>query len=423
MSDQVIALVDCNNFYASCERLFRPKLSNKPIIVLSNNDGCVVARSNEAKALSIPMGAPYFKVKDIVKAHQIAVFSSNYALYGDLSNRVMTLLQQYSPRSEIYSIDEAFLDFSGFSRWNLNEYAREIQRKVCKWTGIPLSIGIAQTKTLAKVANMLAKKDPLAKGVIDLTKRSDLKNLLGSIPVQKIWGIGKQTTKKLNQIGIWTAQDLATADIRQVRKRASVVVARTALELSGTPCLPLETERPVRKQILCSRSFGHKIESLHDMNKAITHFTSRTAEKLRKERLQAGKVTVFFRTSPFRKDLPNYANALSTKLTATDSTMSLLHSALQLLKRIYLPGYKYQQAGVMLSQLSNKHHRQQLLFADDSLIKKQASLMTTLDSVNRSMGRGTMLLASEEFEGKWKMNQKRKTPNYTTQWGEFALVF
>ncbi len=423
---RAIALVDCNNFYASCERLFQPQLSNRPIVVLSNNDGCIVARSNEAKALGIGMGTPLFKVKDEIKKYRIAVFSSNYTLYGDLSKRVMDTLKTFTPNVEVYSIDESFLDLAGFEHHNLQQYGEVMRKTVMQWTGIPVSIGIGSTKTLAKTANHLSKKSPTHNGVLNLNAVHDLTAVLESVAIQDVWGIGRRWSDRLHQMGIHTARQLRDADTNDLKKRFNVILARTSQELRGIPCIELEEEQPDRQQIISSRSFGERIEQIHPLQQALSHFVSRAAAKLRKQHLQARHISVFIQTSPHSKDPvtdPYYKNSQSTRLsTPSDNTGELIQHALQLLEQIYQPGHRYLRAGIMLSDLTPYAQRQGDLFAPVVQKSDNNPLMQALDNINQKMGVGTLRYASEGFGGHWQMRQSRKSPRYTTRWDELAVV-
>ncbi|TKB82361.1 MAG: Y-family DNA polymerase, partial [Nitrospira sp.] len=389
----IFALVDCNNFYASCERVFNPRLEGKPIVVLSNNDGCVVARSNEAKALGIAMGVPEFQIRPLLRAHQVQVFSSNYTLYGDMSQRVMETLEQFCPDLEIYSIDEAFLSLSGFTSRNFTEYGRTIRTTVKRWTGLPVSVGIAETKTLAKIANRVAKRTPDTNGVFDLLACSDRDALLGRVPVEEVWGIGRNLTRLLNQHGIMTALQLREADNQWIRKHLGIVGLRLVMELRGISCLDLE-ECPTPKQSLtCSRAFGQLISTLADMEEAVSSYTSRVAEKLRRERLAATVLTVCLTTNEF-KEGPQYSNAVTLKLpVATDSTSDLIRSALQGIRTIYREGYRYKKAGVILTGLVPASQTQADLF-DSQDRGKSKRLMSALDAINNRWGADTLHYAS-----------------------------
>ena len=417
----IFALVDCNNFYASCERVFNPKLNGQPIVVLSNNDGCVVARSNEAKALGIGMGVPEFQIRPLLRAHQVQVFSSNYTLYGDMSQRVMETLEPFSPDLEVYSIDEAFLSLVGFERRDLTEYGRTIRTTVKQWTGIPVSVGIAETKTLAKIANRIAKRTPDTRGVFDLLACSDRDAVLGRVPVEEVWGIGRKHTRVLNQHGITTALQLREVDDQWIRKRMGIVGLRLAMELRGVSCLDLEQCPAPKQSLTCSRAFGKLISTLADMEEAVSVYTSRVAEKLRRERLAATVLTVCLTTNEF-KDGPQYSNALTRKLPiVTDSTADLIKSALQGIRAIYRDGYHYKKAGVLLTGLVPAYQIQADLF-DSQDRGKSKRLMSALDAVNDRWGAGTLQYASSGITKEWKTQFHRRSPAYTTDWEALPIV-
>jgi len=419
---KVFAIVDCNNFYASCERLFAPHLRKKPIVVLSNNDGCVIARSNEAKALGVKMGAVYFKSRRFLEQEGVAVFSSNYALYGDLSQRVMDVLSQFTPAMEVYSIDEAFLDLSGFEHRGLIAYAKEIKQTVERWTGIPVSIGIGPTKTLAKIANRVCKKSPELQGVMDLTNTAELDAVLGRVEVQDVWGIGRKLHKKLNAEGIYTALALSRMDTNEVKNRYNVVLARTVDELKGKSCLDLETIVPDRQQVLCSRSFGVRVTEENDMRHALGHFVSRAAEKLRKQNLVTNALNVHISTSPHDGG-KHYHKSITMKLPfSSDDSCTLSGYAQQLLSQMFKPGLSYQRGGVMLMELEPYRSAQFELFENKVKSKRSDKLMKVLDLVNRNMGHDTLRLGREGFRGDWRMRQRLKSPNYTTQIGQLLKV-
>jgi DNA polymerase V len=417
----IFALVDCNNFYASCERVFNPKLNGQPIVVLSNNDGCVVARSNETKALGIGMGVPEFQIRPLLRAHHVQVFSSNYTLYGDMSQRVMETLDPFSPDLEIYSIDEAFLNLSGFTARNLTEYGHLIRATVKRWTGLPVSVGIAETKTLAKIANRIAKRTPDTSGVFDLLACSDRDALLGRVPVEEVWGIGRNHTRVLNQHGITTALQLREVDDQWIRKRMGIVGFRLVMELRGVSCLDLEQCPAPKQGLTCSRAFGKLISTLAEMEEAVSVYASRVAEKLRRERLAATVLTVFLTTNEF-KDGPQYSNTLTLKLpVVTDSTADLIGSALQGIRVIYRDGYSYKKAGVMLTGLVPASQTQADLF-DNQDRGRSKKLMSALDAVNDRWGAGTLHYASSGFTKAWKTQFHRRSPAYTTNWNALPVV-
>lgn len=420
----MFALVDCNNFYASCERVFLPRLEGRPIVVLSNNDGCVIARSNEAKALGIEMGAAYFKIENDLKRMGVAVFSSNYALYGDLSRRVMQVLATFAPAMEVYSIDECFLDLAGMNR-DLTKYGLEIARTVRRFTGIPVSVGIAPTKTLAKIANRLAKKGKSPAGpVLEWAKVAAPKETLAGLPVEDVWGIAGRWGAKLRALGIANALALAEADPGRLRKLFGVVMERTCRELGGVSCLPLELVPPPRKQIMVSRSFGEKLHRLDDLLAAVTAFAMRAGEKLRAQRLRAGAVNVFIHTSPFDTKGQHYANSATAGLDRpTRDSGVLVTCAVQGLERIYREGFAYQRAGVLLPDLAGEDAEQGLLFAETPGDSARSNrLMDALDRINRAQGRGTVHYATEGLGDRWRMRQKLKSMATTTGWAGVPVV-
>jgi DNA polymerase V len=418
---KVFALVDCNNFYASCERLFRPELNGQPVVVLSNNDGCVIARSNEAKALGITMGAPYFQNKTLMQQHNVHVFSSNYALYGDLSHRVMDLLQQMEPEVEIYSIDEAFIGLPVSQTRQLTENAHRLRKRIKQCVGIPVSIGIAPTKTLAKIANRIAKKNAAYDGVFDITEHGDPDGLLASVAVEDVWGIGRRYAKKLNRQGISNGLQLKNSDPAWIRKHLTVTGLRTVMELQGVSCLPLADIPVDRKSLVSSRSFGSPVTSCGDLREAVASYVSAAAARLRAQRLAAGFLHVFLATNRFKEDLPQYSGSLMTALSQpTSCTSTLIRSACQVLERIYKPGYQYQKAGVMLTGLKPRNRYQQNLFLP--LADERAGLMVAMDRINTRWGRNTLQFAAAGLAKPWGMRRYRKSPAYTTNWGELPVA-
>jgi DNA polymerase V len=427
ISDQTrhIALIDVNNFYVSCERVFNPKLVGKPVVVLSNNDGCAVARSNEVKALGVGMGAPWFKFKDLAKQHGIIALSSNYALYADMSNRVMNILRHFSPDQEVYSIDESFLDLTGFHRRDLVEYGQSMRQRILSWTGLPVCVGIGATKTLAKLANHCAKKRPQLNGVCNFNTMTthDLDQLLSEIEVGEIWGVGRKLAPKLAALGYQSALDLKQASPEALRQQFSVVMEKTIRELNGTVCIELEEISPPKKQILSSRSFGHPVRDYNSLAESITLYMSRAAEKLRRQQSFAGSAYVYIRTSPFKPDDPFYSNGLTIPLpTPTDDTRQLVNVVLWGLKQIYRPNFNYAKAGVMLSELVPAQGVQTDLFSQMQSTLKSDALMATIDQINRKMGKDAIKLASEGFRKPWKMKQENKSPSYTTRWEGVPVV-
>lgn len=417
----VFALIDCNNFYASCERVFDSKLEGKPIVVLSNNDGCVIARSNEAKALGIAMGAPEFQIRPLLRAHQVHVFSSNYTLYGDMSQRVMETLEQFCPDLEIYSIDEAFLSLSGFLSRNLTDYGQTIRAKVKQWTGIPVSVGIAETKTLAKLANRIAKRTPDMGGVFDLRFCPDRAALLSRTPVEEVWGIGPNHARLLTGYGITTALQLIQANDQWIRKHLGIVGVRLVMELRGVSCLDLDQCPPPKQGLTCSRSFGNPVTTLTEMEEAVSSYASRVSEKLRRERLAASVLTVFLTTNPF-KDIPQYSNALTITLpVATDSTPELIRYGVQGIRQMYREGYEYKKAGVTLTGLVPASQIQADLFDVKDRVRSKR-LMAALDAINGRWGTGTLQYASDGLAKEWKAQFHRRSPAYTTNWAELPIA-
>lgn len=414
-----IALVDVNNFYISCERVFNPKLVGRPVVVLSNNDGCAVARSNEVKALGVGMGAPWFKFKDLAKQRGIIAMSSNYALYADMSNRVMSILRQFSPHQEVYSIDESFLDLTGFQSRDLMQYGQQMRQRILKWTGLPVCVGIGSTKTLSKLANHCAKKRPVFNSVCNFNTMSpiELDELLSQIEVGEIWGIGRKLAPKLQALGFNTVLDLKHANPERLRQQFSVVMEKTIRELNGTICIEMEEISPAKKQILRSRSFGQPVRDYNSLAESITLYMSSAAEKLRRQQSFAGSVFVYVSTSPFKPDEPYYSNGMTISLPSpTDDTRRLVQVALWGLKQIYRPNYNYAKAGVMLSELMPAEGIQTDLFSKNQAPLKSEGLMAAMDKINRKMGKESIKLASEGFKRPWKMKQGNKSPSYTTKW-------
>lgn len=422
----VFALVDCNNFYASCEKLFAPKLKNRPVVVLSNNDGCVVARSAEVKALGIPMGVPWFKLKDDARRYGIVALSSNYALYADLSNRVVQVLSTFSPNIEVYSIDESFLELSGFENMpgGLVAYGAEMRQRIADWLGLAVCVGIAPTKTLAKLANHCAKKNIAgAAGVCDFTTThaDDLTQLLEKIEVGEVWGIGRKISAKLEGMDITTVRKLRDADAETIRQQFSVVVERTVRELRGVSCLDLQEVVPDKQQIISSRSFGQLIYDRAGLEEAIASYIGRAAEKLRAQDSLAGAVQVYIRTNIFKPEVPQYQRAVTVPLPeATADTRILTMWAIKVLSRIYRPGYGYHKAGVMLSNISPMGNQQFSLF--DASSPRSDALMSVVDGINQRFGRGTMRLAAEGVERCWQMRRGNLSPGYTTDWAGLPVV-
>lgn len=414
----LIALVDCNNFYASCERVFQPELRGKAVVVLSNNDGCVIARSNEAKALGIAMGAPWHLNKRQFAKDGVIVRSSNYALYGDLSRRVMSILRAFAPQLEVYSIDEAFLDLDGMGTRALDGLAA-LRTQVLQWTGIPISIGVAPTKTLAKVANRIAKK---GNGLHVLSSPGDWDKALSGMPLTDLWGISTRLEKRLQALGIRHAGELARADKQVIRKHLGVVVERLALELNGIRCHGLETAGSARKSISCTRSFGKAVTKPTDLASAVSSFTERAAEKLRSQHLAAPALLVFIHTNTFRLSEPQYsASQVVTLPVATSDTSKLIQAALRGLRSLWRPNYAYKKAGVVLVDLIPADHVQGDLFgAPDSA--KSIRAMRVLDNLNARHGRGTIALASSGLAKPWGLRSAQRSAPFTTQWSGLLRV-
>jgi DNA polymerase V len=422
MAQPIFALADANNFYVSCERVFRPALEGRPVVVLSNNDGCVIARSNEAKALGLAMGDPYHLNQEKLTAHGVVVFSSNYALYGDMSRRVMDTLADHTPEIELYSIDEAFLNLAGFERRGLVDYARLIRATVKRDTGIPVSIGIGPTKTLAKVANHLAKAQPETGGVYEL-EAADADQALAGIEVGEVWGVGPRWATWLEEQGITTALDLKRADPKAIRRKMTVVGERLVYELNGRSCLPLELVTPPRQGLTVSRSFGQTLTALQPIKEALVSFVGRAGEKLRRQGLMAGQVAVFVTTNRFSERQPFYANSATVKLPyPTDFTPDLVEAAVQLLETLYRPGFHYQKCGVMLLDLFPVTQVQADLF-DTRNRSREAWLMRALDSLNANYGARTVRVGNHGgSRPAWAMRQAFRSPRYTTRWRELPVV-
>lgn len=414
------ALVDANNFYASCETVFRPDLLGKPVAVLSNNDGCIIARSAEVKAMGVRMGEPYFKIKEQLAAAGVTVFSSNYALYADMSARMMQTLAQLTPLTEIYSIDECFVDTTGLG--HLAERGLIWRQTIQQWTGLTVGVGFGPTKTLAKLANYAAKKYPATGGVVDLSDKARQIRLMQITPVDEVWGVGRRLTAKLNGEGIVTAYDLAKANQGKIRRFYNVVLARTVAELNGISCLDLEAVAPTKQQIVSSRSFGGSVESEQSLREAVATFTARAAEKLRREKQLCRGVTVFIRGNPFA-DKPYYANSSNHVLTeATNDTRDLTQVAVRLLKRIYQPGEQYKKAGIMLFDFCGEQRGQLSLFRPQNL-KQNDRLMKTLDRINQSGNH--VYFAGQGHPRKmtdWAMQRGRLSPAYTTDWRALPIA-
>ncbi len=398
-----IALVDCNSFYVSCERLFNPRIRKKPVVVLSNNDGCIISRSNEAKSLGIKMGEPYFKARDIILKNKVEVFSSNYSLYGDLSRRVMRTLKRFNSDIEVYSIDEAFMDLSNYTDTEVESVGREIRQTVLKWTGIPTSIGIAKTKTLSKVANHIAKKKQ--SGVTSLIGIENLDPILEKVEINDVWGVGRQLTKFYQKNGIYNAKQLKNKSNTWIKKSSNVLSSRTAMELRGVPCIDIETTQTKRKSCVVSRSFGKRIETFQELKEAVANYCLNASEKIRSESLVAKAITVFVRTSPFQRNFGYYSNSKTVDFPiATNNSIETVKTAVASLESIFKNGYRYQKAGVMLTGLSNADGKKNLFSSEKD--EKINSLMRSMDNTNYRYGRATLSLASAGVHKKWNMRRQ-----------------
>ena len=414
-------LIDVNNFYVSCERVFNPTLEGKAVVVLSNNDGCAVARSNEAKALGIKMGEPWHLIKS-TKGAGVLALSSNYTLYADMSNRVMQILAGLTPRMEIYSIDEAFLQGDGLE--DLQAFGHQARNRIREWTGLPVCCGWGSTKTRAKISSYVAKKRLQHGGVFDLEALSavDQDQLLSEIDVGEVWGVGRRLAPRLAALGIHTVLDLRNANPRRIREQFSVVLQKTVDELRGISCIPLELAPPAQQQIMCSRSFGREITEAHELREAALTYMSRAAERLRKQSLIAGGLVVFAHTNPFA-NRPQYSRSLTIPLpVATDDTRTLARYTAAAIEKIYRPGFRFKKAGAMLTELRPSSARQAALFASVADQERRSRLNATMDRLNAKHGRGTLAVAGAGLRPGWKMNRKNLSPAFTTRWEDLPIV-
>ena len=422
-----LALVDCNNFYVSCERVFLPDLIHTPVVALSNNDGCVISRSNEAKALGVKMGQPWFEVKELEREHGVLALSSNYALYADMSNRVMSILSQFTPTQEVYSIDESFLDLSGIRE--LRDVSYKIKQTVGQWTGIPVCVGIGPTKTLAKLANQVAKKHPKSKGVFNFNDLNESQKdaLLSKIEVSQVWGVGRRLTNRLNAYKVYTVQDLKLADTPTLRAEFGVVMEKTQRELRELSCIDMTQVEPAKKQIVCSRSFGQMITDVNALKDAVSLFVSNACQKLRAQQSHACIIQVFLSTNRFRAELPQYNPCISVPLPQpTNDTVYVNTWANYLVEKMFKSGYSYKKAGVMLSEITPTTHMQMDMW--EPAHQPNERLMGALDELNKRYGRGTVTVSTQgtyldkQSGQNWHMKQTRKSPNYTTNWHEVPYV-
>ncbi len=419
--NKIFALVDCNNFYASCERLFNPRLEKKPVIVLSNNDGCVIARSDEAKAIGIKMGAPAFEFEELIARYRVHVFSSNYALYGDISNRIMSVLFELAPDVEVYSVDEAFLDLTGMKYEELTAYAGKIRKVLKQWVGVPVSVGIGPTKTLAKIANHLAKKKPRNHNILNLCAENDPDEVFKNIPISEIWGVGPAFDKLLQEKNIRTILDFKNTDEHWIRKHMGVIGQKTLYEIRGISCISLEKFPPDKKNICISRSFGVPVTSYEELEQATSTFATRAAEKIRSQHSCARAATLFIMTNRF-SNTPKYVNSVVVQFpVATNSSAEIIHYALKGLKKIFRQGYLYKKSGILLSDLIPENQLQYSVW-DDVTKKKIRELMQTVDKINARVGQGVVKFAVQGTKRRWKMHQERLSPKYTSNWNDILII-
>ena len=418
----MFALIDCNNFYASCERVFQPHLNGKPVVILSNNDGCVIARSNEAKSLGIPMGAPAFKYKEIFQKNKVQIFSSNFTLYGDISNRVMSIISRYVPDVEIYSIDEAFIKFDGFSEDEANKKCSDIIKTIFKWTGIPVSIGLAPTKSLAKVANRIAKKySTRTNGFYSINNNEKRIKALKNISAGDIWGIGFQNEKKLLKVNVKSGMDFVNLPDQWVKKNMSIIGLKLKKELEGIPTLNIEEGKIDKKSIATTRSFESEISSLNDLIERITTFSVVAAKKLRRQNSECNMISVFIRSNPFKQNDDKYHFSLTGSLPfSTNSSIEISKFAVKLLTKIYSKNKSYKKAGIILMGLSPQSNHQFSLF--DQNIDKQKKLMRSIDNIDNKYGLYKVRLASQDQKRIWKMKRQKLSRNYTTEIDEVLIV-
>lgn len=421
-SKSVFALVDGNNFYVSCERVFNPALENRAVVVLSNNDGCAVSRSQQAKDMGIAMGQPWFQMRHLERRGLIAL-SSNYTLYADMSARMMSVAAQFCPRQEVYSIDESFLEFDGFSHYKLTDHCRQLRDRVRQWIGIPVCVGLGSTKTLAKLANRIAKKTPDLGGVCNLDELSDIERAqrLANVPVSDVWGVGRRTTEKLNKLGIRSAQDLASANTDLIRMRFGVQIERTIRELNGLSCYELETEPPPKQQIVSSLSFGRLVTDKTDLREAVQTHVARAGEKLRRQGSTCLGVAVFLGTNPFLPDEPQYHPMSTTSMPyPAQDGFSIARVALRILEAIYRPGYRYKKAGVMLMDLAPMGNQQGNLFNRPGI--KNVRLSHIVDDLNSQMGKGSIQMAGAGTINTWSMRREKMSQAFTSSWREIVQV-
>lgn len=418
----MFALADCNNFFASCERVFRPDLQGKPVIVLSNNDGCAIARSNEAKALGIKMGAPFFKIRDIVRRHNVAVFSGNMALYGDMSQRVRWVLEEFAPGIEVYSIDEAFLDLRGMKNIDFDAYAKRISAQCLKMTSIPVSVGIAPTKTLAKIASKLCKQYPKLRGGCYMHRPQDIEKVLRKFPIEDVWGIGRRTAPKLKARGVNTAYEFTQMPEGVVRMMLGIGGVRTWKELRGIPCLEFEDGFEAKQSICVSRSFSSEIYEVKELQEQIANFASAMASKLRKQQSVTSEMVVFAYTNRFREDVPQtHANTLVPFITPTAEERIIIAQAVSAAKTLFKQGFGYKKAGVIATKIVSEKHVMHSLFEDREAVEREHKITSALDAINAAFGKGTIKLAVQG-SGEIKSSSENQSPHYTTRWSDIPLV-
>jgi DNA polymerase V len=416
----MFALVDCNNFYVSCERVFNLSLHNRPVAVLSNNDGCVISRSNELKALGVKMGVPYFQLKNYIKRHNIAICSSNYELYGDMSRRVMSILSEFTPSVEPYSIDEAFLNLSLPDNFDYFSLGQKIRQKILKYTGLPVGVGLASTRTLTKIANHIGKKSP--DGVFVMPDEPSL--ILNQLPVGEVWGIGRRLTEKLKRIGIHTAGQLSAREDGFLRKQFNVCVARTAIELRGTPALESDNINEPSKSVSCSRSFGHPVIELSELKEAIASYTATASAKMRGENQKASGANVYFEYYPEYNGIKSEGGVSGTSVTfdrSTGNTGEMLNKINPVLSSLFIPGRRYKKAGVVFFGLEETRTEQPDLF-DAQISERSEKLYAVVDKINKQFGRKAIFNLGEGIKQSWNMKRDHLSPNYTTNWDQIPLV-
>lgn len=418
----MFALADCNNFFASCERVFRPDLQGKPVIVLSNNDGCAIARSNEAKALGIKMGAPFFKIRDIVRRHNVAVFSGNMALYGDMSQRVRWVLEEFAPGIEVYFIDEAFLDLRGMKNIDFDAYAKRISAQCWKMTSIPVSVGIAPTKTLAKIASKLCKQYPKLRGGCYMYRPQDIEKVLRKFSIEDVWGIGRRTAPKLKARGVNTAYEFTQMPEGVVRMMLGIGGVRTWKELRGIPCLEFEDGFEAKQSICVSRSFSSEIYEVKELQEQIANFASAMASKLRKQQSVTSEMVVFAYTNRFREEVPQiHANTLVPFITPTAEERIIIAQAVSAAKTLFKQGFGYKKAGVIATKIVSEKHVMHSLFEDREAVEREHKITSALDAINAAFGKGTIKLAVQG-SGEIKSSSENQSPHYTTRWSDIPLV-